>query len=319
VAALGASAQSQISVPGMSKYTDSGFGFSFWYPTSWKLTQTPVTDPTESGWFQGGTIVKELVLANPNASDDDPPGVIIQEFSSPTNSITELGQTKSASPVGADQSYFFDDRTHAWLYKMRSSPPDGGPPRTSPADLSNNTVGGLHIFDGAARHGANCIVVLSPTKFLVLTTRDPGGDYLHRYLAKTVVAVGANAAKRTNVQEQTGAIHKEGVLFGAIAVPIEDGLWYKDGKHIYDHDGTMIPGANPKTFHLISQEGAGSFFAADGVHVYAYDWGVIPGADPATFLVKNRLDARDAHHRYEWLDGQLEIDGVHLLKKQERQ
>src|ERR1700735_2252914 len=32
VAALGASAQSQISVPGMSKYTDSGFGFSFWYP-----------------------------------------------------------------------------------------------------------------------------------------------------------------------------------------------------------------------------------------------------------------------------------------------
>ena len=117
VAALGASAQSQISVPGMSKYTDSGFGFSFWYPTSWKLTQRPVTDPTGYGWFQGGTIVKEFDLANPETSDDDPAGVIIQEFSSPTNSITELGQTKSAKPVGADQSYFFDGRTHTWMYE----------------------------------------------------------------------------------------------------------------------------------------------------------------------------------------------------------
>jgi hypothetical protein len=222
-AALGASAQSQISVPGMSRYTDSGFGFSFWYPTSWKVTQRPVTDPTDSGWFQGGTIVKEFVLANPKASDDDLPGVIIQEFSSSTNSITELGQTKSASPVGADQSYFFDGRTHTWMYKILSSGADDGPPRTSPADLSNNTMGGLHIFDGAQRHGANCIVVLSPSKFLVLATKDPGGDSLHQYLAKTVVAVGANAAKRTDVQQQTSAIYKEGIQFGAIAIPIEPG------------------------------------------------------------------------------------------------
>ena len=223
VAALGASAQSQISVPDMSKYTDSGFGFSFWYPTSWKLTQRPVTDPTGYGWFQGGTIVKEFDLANPKTSDDDPAGVLIQEFSSPTNSITELGQTKSATPVGADQSYFFDGRTHTWMYKILSSAADDDPPRTLPADISSNTMGGLHIFDGAQRHGANCIVVLSPTKFLVLTTKDPGGDALHRYLAKTVVAVGANAAKRTDVQEQTSVVHKEGILFGAIAVPIEPG------------------------------------------------------------------------------------------------
>jgi hypothetical protein len=46
--------------------------------------------------------VKELDLANPKTSADDPPGVIIQEFFSPTNSITELGQTKSVSPVGAE-------------------------------------------------------------------------------------------------------------------------------------------------------------------------------------------------------------------------
>jgi hypothetical protein len=215
VAALGVSAQSQVSVPGMSKYTDPGFGFSLWYPTSWKITQRPVTDPTGAGWFQGGTIVKELVLANPKASDNDPSGVIIQEFSSPTNSITELGQTKSASPVGADQSYFFDARTHTWMYKILSSAADDSAPRSSPADVSNNTMGGLHIFDGAMRHGANCIVALSPSKFLVLTTMDVGGDNLHRYLAKTVVAVGA-AAKRSDVQEQTSAIYEEGIRFGAI-------------------------------------------------------------------------------------------------------
>jgi hypothetical protein len=225
VAGLGASAQSKVSVSGMSEYTDSGFGFSFWYPTSWKLTETPVTDPTGSGWFHGGTIVKELDLANPKASKIDftKPGVIIQEFFSPTNSITELGQTKSASPVGADQSYFFDGKTHIWMYKILSSAADDGPPGTLPADVSNNTMGRLHIFDGAQRHGANCIVVLSPTKFLVIATKDPGGDSLHRDLAKTVIAVGSNAAKRIDVQEQTSAIRKEGIQFGATAVPIEAG------------------------------------------------------------------------------------------------
>jgi hypothetical protein len=318
-AVLGASAQSQVSVPGMSKYTDSEFGFSFWYPTSWKITERAVTDPTSSGWFQGGTIVKELDLANPKASDDDPPGVIIQEFSSSTNSITELGHTESASPVGADQRYFFDSRTHTWMVDILSSAVDDGPPRTLPADVSNNTMGGLHIFDGAARHAANCIVALSPTKFLVLSTMDVGGDFLHRYLAKTVVAAGSEATKEIDVQEQASAIHKEGVLFGAIAVPIGGGRWYRDGEHIYDHDGTIIPSANPKTFHLISQEGPGSYFATDGVHVYLSDGEVIPGADPATFEVIYAFVAKDAHHRYEWPDGQLSIGGVRVPKKQERQ
>lgn len=178
-------------------------------------------------------------------------------------------------------------------------------------------MGGLHIFYGAQRHGANCIVALSPTKFLVIATKDPGGDYLHRVLAKTVVAAGSEGANEVDVQGQTSAIHKEGVLFGAIAVPIGGDLWYRDGEHIYDRDGIVLPGADPKTFHLISQEGAGSFFATDGVHVYMYDWGVIPGADPATFVAMNLLNAKDAHHRYEWLDDQLKIDGVRVLNKQE--
>ena len=32
------SSPAALSVPGMSQYTDSSFGFSFWYPSSWKVT-----------------------------------------------------------------------------------------------------------------------------------------------------------------------------------------------------------------------------------------------------------------------------------------
>jgi len=44
-------ASSTVSVPGMSKYTDTEFGFSFWYPSGWKVVREDVpTTSADSEW-----------------------------------------------------------------------------------------------------------------------------------------------------------------------------------------------------------------------------------------------------------------------------
>src|SRR5690242_8391899 len=102
-------AQSATTVPGMSQYTDANFGFSFWYPAAWRLTDGPVadpTDPTGPGWFSDATIVKELHIRNPaGLGGDQPSGVVLRALLAPAG-LTELGQSMSASPVGVDVRYF---------------------------------------------------------------------------------------------------------------------------------------------------------------------------------------------------------------------
>lgn len=305
-AATVAYAQSQIVVPGMSKYTDAASGYSFWYPSSWKVTEEPVAGPDSSGWFQGGKVVKALRVDNHDQSGDVPPGVTIEVFSSTSHSITEMG-ADSANPVGVNQKYFFDETKRIWMYAALSEMPDGRPPSQFPADVSHRTIGGLPIFSGAARHGADSIVPLSRDTFLVLNTMDPGGDMGNEVVAATVVSLLRGAASMVSARKQIDAIRREGILLGALGTPL--GAWYIDSQNVYNQQGNPIPGANPATFRLIATEGPGSFFATDGKHVYSEDGLVVPGADPATFVAIDLLTAKDARHNYSWRDGGLLVDG----------
>jgi hypothetical protein len=320
LAAAGAGAQSQNAIPPatMSQYVDAGFGFSFWYPAAWSVTEEPVADVTDPGWFQGGTIVRELRVANPRAYDDgEPPGVIVQELSAPAGFLTELGHSKSASPVGVDQKFFFDTKTQTWMDAMLSEAPDGEPPTTSPAVISRKTLGGQPILNGAKRHGADVIVPLNPTHFLVLSTIDPGGDQDEEYIAGTVAATGPNAVQPNSVQPsstqaEADTIRRAGVKLGAIAQPL--GYWYKDSEHVYDNEGRILANVDPKKFAPLAQNGPNAAFATDGIHVYASSGAAIPGADPNTFAATNLVTAKDAHHRYDWSGGSLLIDGVAVRK-----
>jgi hypothetical protein len=213
----GVSAVSQTTVAGVSRYTDSSIGFSFWYPAAWKITDGPVADPSGNGWFQDAKIVRTLWIRNPAASDsnDQPPGVIVQELLAPMG-LTELGQSKSASPVGIDQKYFFDAGTHQWMYAQLSEGPDGTPPNTHAARVSGNTMGGLPVFPGAVRHGAEVIVPLNGSHFLAISTLDAGGDDSHLYLAETVMATDPNSGRRESARVQTETIRREAVKLRAI-------------------------------------------------------------------------------------------------------
>lgn len=209
-------AQAPTPAPGMSQFTDTGFGFSVWYPSAWKVIDKPVADPTQAGWFPDVRIVKELQFRNPAAGDDDqPPGVTLQELLAPEG-LTELGQSKSASPVGVDGRYFFDTGIRRWMYAQLSEAPDGAPPATYAAEILQRTMGGLPIFEGAARHGAELIVPLDGTHFLAISTMDVGGYDSHLYLAATVVATHPDVGQRASEQVQAETIRKEGVKLGAI-------------------------------------------------------------------------------------------------------
>ncbi|MDP9052313.1 MAG: hypothetical protein M3O31_16570 [Acidobacteriota bacterium] len=205
----------------MRRFTDTDFGFSFWYPSDWKVTQKPVVDPTRGGWFRGAKMVKEFEIHSPATAvdDDQPPGVVLQEIVAPKG-LTELGQTESASPVGVDQRYFFDRRAHRWMYSQISDAPDGTPPSTYTAEIRQRTMGGLPVFWGAARHGAEQIVPLDGRHFLAISTMDPGGSDSHVYLAATVVATRPAAGKRAGEQVQTETIRREGIELRAIGASI---------------------------------------------------------------------------------------------------
>lgn len=48
---VGSTPSSSVSVPGMTKYTDTDFGFSFWYPSGWKITKRDVPSTgTDRAW-----------------------------------------------------------------------------------------------------------------------------------------------------------------------------------------------------------------------------------------------------------------------------
>ncbi|MDO8604009.1 MAG: hypothetical protein Q7K40_01185, partial [bacterium] len=105
------------SVPGMSQYTDTDFGFSFWYPSGWTVKQIPTGSTFIS--YPGGTVSKAFSISPPDTSREGP--IVVKEFSSPTMSITDpvLG-----CPMGNCTDtvrYYFDTLAHTWMLER----PDG--------------------------------------------------------------------------------------------------------------------------------------------------------------------------------------------------
>jgi hypothetical protein len=275
VICLGLFSQTKTAVPGMSQFTDAEFGYSFWYPSAWKVVDEPVSDPTRQVWFPDARIIKELQIRNAASSDhsDQLAGVIVQELLAP-NGLTELGRSKSPSPVRVDGRYFFDSETRRWMHSTLSELPDGTPPGTPPAEISRRTIGGLPIFWGAVRGGAEVIVPLDKSHFLAISPfEDPINHDSHIYLAATVVATDPRAGQRARDPQQAQAVRREAVKLGIVGESL--GYWYKDGEHVYDSTG-----------------------------------GVIHGADPKTFAATGGGTAKDAHHTYDWRSGSLKIGSV---------
>lgn len=217
--------ESDISVPGMSKYTDSDFGFSFWYPSGWKVTNI---SQTGRGMFaetidRAGNFSEGRIFIQGDGVEIDIDKIHSEERTYNVNP----GACGYCAPV----KYFFDTTLHQW---MRQYPEGiGGAPDVPqaqfeqsklplPADVSHNTMGGLHMFNPGQRENA-VIIPLSARNFLavrgVTYTAEcasgcavDGGIYRKGdavLLAETILATDSSVATPVSPSEQVVTIKAE--------------------------------------------------------------------------------------------------------------
>jgi hypothetical protein len=82
---------------------------------------------------------------------------------------------------------------------------------STPADISNNTMGGLHMLAGSHRFGGNTIIPLSAKNFLIVTTDGElsTGSSDPKALAKTVVATDPSVGTPVSTSQQEAIIKAE--------------------------------------------------------------------------------------------------------------
>lgn len=182
----------QGSIKGMKQYTDTSFGFSFWYPSTWQVIVSPQA-LAFGAQLTNVTVVKKIGLQAPGETY---PSILIQEAHSTTRTITDTG---GAGPIGP-VTYYFDATNHLWM----TTPPEGDG-ATKPADISINTMGGLHMFGGTSRFDTS-IIPLSANNFVVIG--DNGGANA-RVVAQTVVALDPKVAVPVSKEQQAQIIEQE--------------------------------------------------------------------------------------------------------------
>jgi hypothetical protein len=186
---------SGVSVPGMSQYTDKDFGFSFWYPNNYVVSEVPVTSPSQ---YQDGLVVKQLIVAMVGDTNLVHNAVSIREYTSPDSKV--LVQSDCAKFACTPALYYFDKTTHTWMFSTED-PDTLQLGLSATADVSDNTMGGLHIFRSKT-------IPLSAHNFVTIGTWTGAGIY-GQLLAKTVTATDPSVATPVSQDQQIATIKAE--------------------------------------------------------------------------------------------------------------
>ena len=250
---------SQVAVNGMQEYTDSGFGFSFWYPENWTVASALVQNPNK---YPGGVIMKQINITSGSRL------ITVEEFSSPTFSITDSTGV-GACPVCSTTKYYFDTDNHTWMVVYPNGASSGNPAAAvpAPADVSENTMGGLHMLAGSQRFGANVIIPLSAQNFAVVTVDGAiaTGDSDAQALAKTIVASNPAVATPVSTSQQVQIIQEEENAYSSIegiSPAVVSASTIEDPADFNTQDAAIN---NISTF--VNQKGDGSPIDANGCYV----------------------------------------------------
>lgn len=188
-----------LSVPGMTKYTDSQYGFSFWYPSNWSVSKSGGMDASYLGGSRAATIIVT----------DGKHSISISEVYS-AHSITVpyngMGEGRLLN------TFYFDAGNHIWM--AEPLPGSMGSLTPMPADVSNNTMGGLHMFSAAEGHGAYAFIVpLTAHNFLAVEGHHEAADESRNTdalpLLKTILATDPTVATPVSAAEQIKVIQAE--------------------------------------------------------------------------------------------------------------
>jgi hypothetical protein len=164
----------------MKQYTDTKYGFSFWYPGALQITASSANDDAS---FPGGTTVKTVQVGPAG-------GVAIRIVNAPDGAITDE-PNGHASPI-AQTRFFFDAAMQIWMSQAPESMSAGGDGGAKAADISKKTIGGLPMFASGARFDTT-VILLTQKRFIVV--QDGGGSAFTNQLAATVAPAGASIDK----------------------------------------------------------------------------------------------------------------------------
>ncbi len=185
------------SVSGMSEWMggDPEHDFTFWYPSSWKVEGTANGYSSLDVFDSNGNKVMTLLETGANSV----PGSASQNAWNPSIEgymIAGLANT---------QEYYFDSNTGQWMY---GEFPQMGSVITTPADVSVNTMGGLHILSwpNDTRH-TSLLVPLSATLFVDIEAT--GNNVAITPLVDTIVATDPTIAIPVPTTQQTTTIQAE--------------------------------------------------------------------------------------------------------------
>jgi hypothetical protein len=203
----------QTALSSMNKYTDSNFGFSFWYPSAWTVQDVPVTNPAAYG---DGIIIKDVRVQTPTSTDIDHSNIIIDfaEFHSASDTITFPGEdcpTTTCYNFSSPLSLYFDLSLHTWMIEYpkgeaTSKGVDIPADSPMPADVSHNTMGGLHIIGGLVPYDYAVVVPLSAKNFLVASIHINSESPYDDAIIKTIVATDPAVAVPVSQAEQSSTI-----------------------------------------------------------------------------------------------------------------
>jgi len=148
-------------------YTDSNFGYSFYYPKTWKVSFTD-TDVTITNF-------------GPTANDDKNPDRI---------TISEVQDSKVVvrSVKFGNTTLYYDNNSNQW---METSPNEKESYETGPAPIEFKTISGLPVYFSTGRW-KTVIIPLSHTKFLVLNISGSGYKTALDLLASTITEANAH-------------------------------------------------------------------------------------------------------------------------------
>jgi hypothetical protein len=192
-----ASAATSGETYGMRQYTDTKYGFSFWYPSALHITVSSARDVKS---FPGGVMVETLQVGEPD-------GPAMHVVNSAKSTITDEPDGHAA-PI-AQTRYFYDPSARKWMVAYPEGKPDGTSGATAPADVSKKTIGGLPMLPSDARFDTT-IIPLSTTRFIVV--QDGGGSAFTNELAQTVAPAGASvdpSARSAALQAEAAAYKKQ--------------------------------------------------------------------------------------------------------------
>ncbi|HEV7449539.1 MAG TPA: hypothetical protein VGP13_03320, partial [Candidatus Paceibacterota bacterium] len=174
------SVSATMAVPGMSKYTDTEFGFSFWYPSEWTVSRYGSTG--------GGQITQLYTLTDPSNRK------IADINEAPT---TYLDRWINSSTM---ERFYFDKETHTWMQDIIGT-------ASSSADVSVNTMGGLHMLSWSFVPATKSLIVpLAASRFIDVESANGTNITL---LAKTIMATDPSVATPISQAQQQATIQAE--------------------------------------------------------------------------------------------------------------